>query len=214
MFPKKFFIPIITLFALILILVAILILASKPQTISPTIEQSNNRAMREKIELKDQNVEQPASDVEEKVVIKEFDDSFLDIDAKTAVPSKDEADKAELQLFIRNFLEDFGSFSFNGGYDHIEDLYDKMTVEFRAYVEGWLVQDPARQLSQEFYSIQTMVSEVKIDEFASTKAKLIADTARIETKAPEYYGKRFVEQAEVNAEKIDGEWKVDGVYWK
>ncbi|MFH1713158.1 MAG: hypothetical protein ABH896_03155, partial [Candidatus Jacksonbacteria bacterium] len=89
-----------------------------------------------------------------------------------------------------------------------------MTVEFRAYVDGWLAGDPAHQLSQEFYSIQTIVSEVKITEFASTKAKLIADAARIETKAPEYYGKRFIMKAEIDAVKIGGEWKMSSVYWK
>ena len=203
---KKLIIPIIILFLIILLLVAILILGSKPQAGQP--QEPNIQEPEEKI------IEKQPNAIKEDIVIKEFDDSFLDIDDLTAVPSKDEADKAELQLFIRNFLEDFGSFSFNGGYDHIEDLYDKMTVDFRAYVQDWIAQDPARQLSSEFYSIQTTVSEVKIDEFFSAKAKLMADVARVETKAPEYYGRRFIGQAEVNAEKIGGEWKVAGVYWQ
>jgi len=210
---KKFFIPIIALFTLILILGAVLMLLSKPQT-EPNIPASPAGGQYPISNIPQPAQEESADAVREQVVIKEFDDSFLENSAQPIAPSKDEADKAELQLFVRNFLEDFGSFSFNGGYGHIEDLYDKMTVEFRAYVDGWLAGDPAHQLSQEFYSIQTIVSEVKITEFASTKAKLIADAARIETKAPEYYGKRFIMKAEIDAVKIGGEWKMSSVYWK
>ncbi|MFH1712574.1 MAG: hypothetical protein ABH896_00075, partial [Candidatus Jacksonbacteria bacterium] len=167
---KKFFIPIIALFTLILILGAVLMLLSKPQT-EPNIPASPAGGQYPISNIPQPAQEESADAVREQVVIKEFDDSFLENSAQPIAPSKDEADKAELQLFVRNFLEDFGSFSFNGGYGHIEDLYDKMTVEFRAYVDGWLAGDPAHQLSQEFYSIQTIVSEVKITEFASTKAK-------------------------------------------
>jgi hypothetical protein len=212
---KKLIIPIIILITIILILGAVLKLSSKPQK-EPNIPISQYPNIpKQEAKPADKDVAEPKDISKDKpVVTKEFDDSFLNTNTDTAEPSAEEAAKAEIKLFVRSFLEDFSSFSSNSGYNHIEDLYDKMTSKFRSFVEGWIDGDPAREMSNSFYSIQTMVSDIEIDEFSSSKAKLILDTIRVETKAPEYYNRRFNQKAEVMVIKIGKNWKVNSVYWR
>ena len=216
MFPKKLLILIGALFLIILILGAVLVLSDKPQS-TPLRQGYEGQAIEQNTKADQEIVEQPTDAGKDKpAAIKEFDDSFLHTKTEPVSPSTQDQTKAEIKLFVRNFLEDYSSFSSNSGYDHIQDLYDKMTSKFRGYTEDWVGGDPARQKSNSFYSIQTMtmVSDVEIREFSSSKAKLILDTVRIETNAPEYYSRRFSQKAEVEVVKIGKEWKVGSVYWR
>jgi hypothetical protein len=114
----------------------------------------------------------------------------------------------------RNFLEDFGTFSTNGGYDHIKELYKKITPSMREFVDKWIDGNPAAQRSPTYYGISTEIANVTILSKNSEKTQIIADTMRTETDVPEYYNRRFKQEAEIDAIKIDGEWKINGVFWR
>jgi hypothetical protein len=145
---------------------------------------------------------------------KEFETIGLFKTDKTTAPSQEEADRALLQLLARNFLEDYGTFSTNGGYDHIKELYKKMTPSMQKFVQEWIESNPAAKRSPTYYGISTEIANITILSKNSEKAQIIADTMRTETDVPEYYNRRFKQEAEIDALKIDGEWKLDRVFWK
>lgn len=144
---------------------------------------------------------------------REFDESLFD--AKNAVsPSDEEANRAKLEVFVRAFIEDYGSFSTAGGYAHIEAYYPKMTSSMREFAEQWIAQNPAAQKSAAFYSIQTSVASIRFDVFENARATALVETSRVETDVPEYYNSRMKQDVEVKLVREGDEWKIAGVYWK
>jgi len=214
---KKFLIPIISLIGISIVLVLILILRTPKRVFK--IANPNSIASEKNQEKPENNQNQAMSDQsnqknQDQQEIKEFDDSFLK-NKDQAVPAlKEDQDKNQIKVMVRLFLEDYGSFSTNSGYLHIEQLSNQMTPGFWQFTQNWIDQDPALQKSAGFYAIMTDVLDVRILDYSSDQAKILLDTKRTETDAPEYYDKSFKQEAEVELIKQAGQWKVNAVYWK
>lgn len=161
----------------------------------------------------DKETEEPPAEEPQEQVINEFDETLFNA-SEVALPSKDQEDRAALSVFVRAFIEDYGSFSTAGGYGHIEAYYSRMTRSMREFTEKWIEENPASQKSAAFYSIQTNVANIRIDEFDKESATVFIETARIETDVPEYYNRSKKQDVEVKLVKEGGEWKIEGVYWK
>lgn len=212
MSPKKLFIILVVLIILTLGLVGVLFLfptAPLPGAPEPPKSAEPPGAV-QKPSLKAKPAQPQAASPQK---IKEFDDSIFETN-KTQAETKEDALRGELQLFARNFLENYGSYSSESGYNHLYALYDKMTDGFKEFTEAWLAQNPAKAKSPLFYSIQTTVSQTEVQKFdAPSSATIRVSAHRSETNAPEYYNKQFNQTARVELKKVQGSFKVDGVYW-
>ncbi|MBI4359853.1 MAG: hypothetical protein HY564_02035 [Candidatus Jacksonbacteria bacterium] len=176
-----------------------------------TLETTQNEDEEEPTEEKPQAREEGVNEFDEKL----FDES------EAAAPSQNQAERAEVEIFVRAFIEDYASFSSASGYSHIENYYPQMTEAMREFTDGWIKGNPAGLKSDAFYSIETSVANLRIDEFSDpangmfhNSATVLVETSRVETDVPEYYNRRFKKDVEVKLLKEGEMWKVSGVYFR
>lgn len=146
--------------------------------------------------------------------VTEFNTTFLTPQEGTVAPSAEEKARFELTLLAQNFIQDYGSYSTVGGYDHIRGWYKAMTTKMQEDTETWLLSDPAKGHSPSFYSIETRAGNVRIEQMSSSEAKVVLDAQRIETDVPEHYQKTSKHDVVVSFVKMGGEWKVDKLEWE
>jgi len=154
-----------------------------------------------------------ADNTPENIAVKEFDDSIFNV-AETQNPTDEEQAKAEVGLIARTFTEDYGSYSTNSGYSHIEELFPTMTEAMQNRARVWLQSDPVKKEGSAFYSIETSVSQTEFVEFSLTDALITVDAVRTETKVPEYYNKKFNQKADITLIKKGEQWKVADIVWR
>lgn len=206
---KKYLIPIIVLFLVIVVLGLLLVFLSRSVQPGPTGTEPGATATARSGDKKQPPLPTPP------VPIQEFDPNLMNPDAPgTAEPGTVEADQAALQLFARNFIEDFGGYSTNSGYEHIERLFPQMTTAMQEFASNWIKSNPARLRSDTFYSIETAVARVEIASYSDTAAVLKLETTRKESDVPEYYNRSFNQNAEVKFVKVKKEWQVEAVEWR
>jgi len=209
---KKLFIIVAVLCLAISILAVVLILTrdQSPDQDS-TIQQSDN-ITQTPFNEPDIAAEKPPE--KQEVQIREFDTSFLENDTAPEPPSQEEQVQANLEMIVRNFVLEYGSYSSNSGYTHIEALYSQMISKMQDHVRNWIHQDPAALESSTFYSIETTISDLEIVNINNINATVEVSTQRQETDVPEYYNKRFNQKAKVELVKIGNDWKVAALYWE
>ncbi|OGY72277.1 MAG: hypothetical protein A3E05_02185 [Candidatus Jacksonbacteria bacterium RIFCSPHIGHO2_12_FULL_44_12] len=200
-------ITIIVFFIIAGLLGALFFISKQPPEDVPREDEVELNPVPEKTPEKKPEKEEDAEE------LKEFDESLFN--AKDAVlPSEESADRGGALVFARVFIEDYGSFSSASGYRHIENYYPKMTQSMLEFTEIWIKVNPTKVKSDSFYSIETSVANLRIDEYGNNSATVFIETARVETDVPEYYNRQSKQDVEVKLVKDEEEWKVDGVYWK
>ncbi|MBI4449608.1 hypothetical protein HY634_00960 [Candidatus Uhrbacteria bacterium] len=113
------------------------------------------------------------------------------------------------------FTERFGSFSSEGEYVNLTDLYPLMTERYQRQTEAEVARLRARPPATAFAATSTVVISTDVDlpsGEASTSATARVTTQRTAvdgTQAPRTYGQEIM----VKLLKVGEEWKVDGANW-
>jgi len=127
-----------------------------------------------------------------------------------------EFNSLDLGKMSDSFAERFGSFTNQSQYENFTDLRMFMTESFAIWVDGY-VEDLIEQSpnNQYFYGISTTALSHKIVRFDEDagEATVIVNTQRKETTI-EGDNETFLQQLELNFEKVNDEWLVDAAYWE
>ncbi|MFH1326422.1 MAG: hypothetical protein ABIH48_03055 [Candidatus Falkowbacteria bacterium] len=123
----------------------------------------------------------------------------------------------DLKRLSSSFVERYGSYSNQAGYDNIRDLKIFMSRN----MQGWADDFINERIQQEtdttiYYGITTkavVVETQNFDEYA-TSAKFLVKTQRKESIGDTTNARKFQQNAEVAIVKENGAWKVDKVNWK
>lgn len=131
--------------------------------------------------------------------------------------SQEERDKSNLLITAANFTERFGSYSNQGNFENIEDLYPFMTQSLKSWSDGYI----EKQIAElpDFSSYYGMTTKALSYDFlifddSAGYAKVKVSTQRIESSNSMENGIIFYQDAEIEFAKIAGAWKVDGIWWK
>ncbi|MDO8621641.1 MAG: hypothetical protein Q7R80_00200, partial [bacterium] len=113
------------------------------------------------------------------------------------------------------FTERFGSFSSEGEYVNLTDLYPLMTERYQRQTEAEVARLRARPPATVFAATSTVVMNTDVDlpngeTSTSATARVMTQRTAVEsTQAPRTYGQEIT----VKLLKVGEEWKVDGATW-
>lgn len=127
--------------------------------------------------------------------------------------------KANLELETRRlaqiFIERYGSFSNQGNYENISDLYPLMTSNMRrvssAYAEE---QKRAHPPGAVYYGVTTKARSSQIVSVKENRATIKVNTQREETSGVSTISNILYQSATLSLARLGDEWKVDDVDWE
>lgn len=131
--------------------------------------------------------------------------------------SQEEQDKNNLLITAANFAERFGSYSNQGNFENIADLYPFMTSSLQDWSEGYVEKQIAeRPDPSNYYGMTTKVlsNNFLVFENSTGYAKVKVSTQRREAVDSTENEKIFYQDAEIEFEKIGENWLIDGIWWK
>ncbi len=113
----------------------------------------------------------------------------------------------------RTFVERYGSFSSEAGYENIDDIIALGTPAMKEQLET-IAAEARLSGGSDYYGISTRVISVKTLEQTEATAVLEVETQRTETiSSPANTSTRY-QKIRLNMEKIDGKWLVNGFQWE
>jgi len=123
----------------------------------------------------------------------------------------------DLKRLSSSFVERYGSYSNQAGYDNIRDLKIFMSRDMQGWADDFINERIQQKTDTTiYYGITTkavVVETQNFDEYA-TSAKFLVKTQRKESIGDTTNARRFQQNAEVAIVKENGVWKVDRVNWE
>ncbi len=140
--------------------------------------------------------------------------SLANIAIEPPVVTQEPTTQTNLIVLAMTVAEKFGTFSTESNFENIKDLQKLMTPEMAAWSEKYMAENKLNP--SEFYGITTKALNAKIitldDE--ETKAQLLVDTQRSETKGAATTPRIFYQKLLVNLIKSGESWRIDKVSWE
>ena len=127
------------------------------------------------------------------------------VEVTTPVSTEDAGERYVRQL-ARNFVERFGSYSNQNENSHIDTVLPLVTQSMSTWLETQRLQQ-----DREYSGKTTKVVVYTIEEFNDTSAKVHVEVQ--EVLQTRYTEERNYRTGTVNLIKVDGEWKISGLYW-
>lgn len=138
----------------------------------------------------------------------------LSPEAKKAV-----AAKINLELEVRRlaqlFIERYGSFSNQGNYENISDLYPLMTANMRRVSSSY--EDEQKRTHPEggaYYGVTTKAMGAEVVSLTETRATIKVNTQKQETFGTALNSVVIYQSATVSLARLGDTWKVDDVDWE
>jgi len=136
---------------------------------------------------------------------------------QTRQPTPEEIAQMELQTLSTSFTERFGTYSNDGKFENIVDLYPLMTNLMKSWAEKYVEKMRKETQKENYQGVTTRVLKVEFTSLdldkgmAETKTK----TQRTELKMEngQLVKKVYYEDLRLEFLKVGSEWKVDGAYW-
>lgn len=131
-----------------------------------------------------------------------------------AIVSPDGA--TNLEALARSFTERFGSFSNQGDFENIVDLYPFMTAKMRQWAEKYVADGRARQGSApaDYFGMTTRALGSRAVEKGSKKTIILVTTQRRESTAAALNARVYNQDLELILIEDAGLWRVDEAQWK
>lgn len=129
------------------------------------------------------------------------------------------AAKANLELETRRlaqlFIERYGSFSNQGNYENISDLYPLMTTNMRRVSSSYAEeQKRAHPSGNIYYGVTTKARSSQIVSVKENRATIKVNTQREEASGVSTTPKIMYQSATLSLARLGDEWKVDDVDWE
>lgn len=127
--------------------------------------------------------------------------------------------KANLELETRRlaqlFIERYGSFSNQGNYENISDLYPLMTANMRRVSSSYAEeQKRAHPFGVVYYGVTTKARSSQIVSVKENRATIKVNTQREEASGVSGTPKIMYQSAILSLARLGDEWKVDDVDWE
>lgn len=123
---------------------------------------------------------------------------------------------SNLEAIARSFAERYGSFSNQGNFENIEDLYPFMTASLRSDMEKTVADGRLRRddAAQGYFGITTRALAGRVMEQSSRQAVVAITTQRRESTAEQLNAKVYNQDILITLLEEGGVWRVDRVSWK
>ena len=192
--PKRVFIALLVFLILFLLLLGVaLIILSKNESKTLTTTP--------------QTTQVPLADP-----TKSFEESINPLSVQEAIVTQDR--EKDIKIIAEPFLERFGSYNNQDNFKNIQEIKSYMSASLLDWVENSYLDQLSKSMPDisEFYAINTKVlsSEVIMIDDATGRAQILMNTQREEVGG--ISGVKY-QDARVELQKIDSQWKVTGVYW-
>ncbi len=132
-------------------------------------------------------------------------------------PTAEELARTAAEILSKSFAERFGSYSNDGNFENVIDLYPLMTSSMKSWAENYVVKMRAEIQKQTYEGTTTKAMSVSfnslnVDEGA---AETVVKTQRTEIKTVNGAQSERVYYQDLRLElvKVGDEWKIDGAYW-
>jgi len=120
---------------------------------------------------------------------------------------KTEPTETYFKQLAQMFVERYGSYSNQNNNSHISDVLPLVTKNMARWIETQTVEP-----SLDYAGVTTRVVAIRVLESSANKVKVEFD-AQKEISQTGSASRREYQSGSVNLEKVEGEWKVSGLYW-
>lgn len=134
---------------------------------------------------------------------------------ETREATAEEIAKAKVQALATHFAERFGTYSNDGNFENVVDLYPFMTSLMKNWAKEY-VEKLRKETQRATYegittrAISVSINSLNLDE---GKAETLIKTQRTEIKADSPEPKVYYQDLRLELFEVGGDWKVDGAYW-
>ncbi|MBI4280619.1 hypothetical protein HY628_00300 [Candidatus Uhrbacteria bacterium] len=115
-------------------------------------------------------------------------------------------------VIAADFTERYGSYSNEGNYQNLRDLFPQMTNKLRAETEAFIAGNPLPSVS--YQGTTTKVLRAELVAKTDTEARARLETQRFESTATETPARTFYQSAKLRLVKDDRRWLVDEFSWE
>ena len=129
--------------------------------------------------------------------------------------SAQEREERELEVFITQFIERWGSYSNQDDFTSIRDLSSQGTRRLQGFIDSYISDlQSAHPYQQGYFGLSTKVVTVELAGFSlgASRFSSLVGTRREESVGSQ--NRSFNQEVEVRLIKSGGDWFVDGVFWK
>ena len=132
----------------------------------------------------------------------------------TSIVSPDGA--TNIEAIARSFTERFGSFSNQGDFENVEDLYPFMTAKMRQWAEGYVTAGRARQeaVAADYFGTTTRALGSQVIGKGSQKMVVLVTAQRRESTTTALNARVYNQDIELVFVENAGIWRVDDARWK
>lgn len=116
------------------------------------------------------------------------------------------------RVVAMDFSERYGSYSSQGDYQNLRDLFPQMTARMQAAAEALITSTPLDASSYNGFTTRALRTDL-VDS-SDTKITFSVETQRTETSIAYPQGRTFYQTAELTLTKSDLQWLVDAFTWK
>lgn len=116
------------------------------------------------------------------------------------------------RVVAMDFSERYGSYSSQGDYANLRDLFGQMTARMQASAEATMLSTPLNASTYAGFITRALRAEVM--ESNETSQTFSVEAQRTETSSEYPQGRTFYQTAELTLVKSDLKWLVDAFTWK
>lgn len=120
-----------------------------------------------------------------------------------------------VEAMARSFAERFGSYSNQGNFENLTDLYPFMTAKMQAWAENFIAKNKTQTTAAvEYLGVTTKALSTKIVKQEKNKIIVTVSASRRESTATQINSKIYMQDLQLVFVKDRDLWKVDEVGWK
>lgn len=127
-------------------------------------------------------------------------------------PAPAEPQEQNPAVMAADFAERYGSYSNQGEYQNLHDLFSQMTAVMKRRTESLIASNPLE--AGDYEGIITKVIRTEVLSKTDSEARVLVDTQRTETTAENPQARVFYQSAELTLVRDDLKWLVDSLTWK
>jgi len=133
--------------------------------------------------------------------------------AVTVAPTVSAATTVE--AMARSFAERFGSYSNQGNFENLTDLYPFMTDKMRSWADDFIVKNKTQAVTgTEYLGVTTKALSTKIVEQEKNKIIITVSSSRRESTATKINNKIYMQDLQLVFVRDNDLWKVNEAQWQ
>jgi hypothetical protein len=137
---------------------------------------------------------------------------------ETRQPSAEEIARAQLTTLSQSFAERFGTYSNDGNFQNVIDLYPQMTSSMADWAKNYVIKMRSEASTEGYEGATTRAISTGVTslDLSAGKAETLVKTQRVTAKAAaggKIESETLYQDLRLELVKIGADWKIDGAYW-